>query len=252
MKQRVGLTDIEIVYSRPGLKGRSAFGEHTPLAPVGDVWRTGANEATRITFSTAVKFGGADVPAGSYGLFTIPGATEWTVILNKVPNQWGAYKYDSKNDLVRVTAAPVHLADAVETFTIDVNDIRDEAATLELVWGNVKVPVKLAVDVVGLVGPQIEASMKALAGSYDRAAMFYLEHGMDLAKATDWIDAALKQQPNSFYLVYHKAQILAKQGDKAGALAAARRSLELVAKQDAPIKDEYTGLNQKLIDSLGQ
>lgn len=141
LKQRVGLTDIEIVYSRPGVKGRTIFGG---LVPYDKVWRTGANEATRITFSTAVKFNGADVPAGTYGLFTIPGKDEWTVILNKTPSQWGAFHYDEKADLLRVKATPVTLADPVETFTIDINDLRDDSATLDLVWEKTRVPVKLS------------------------------------------------------------------------------------------------------------
>jgi len=141
LKQRVGLTDIEIDYSRPGVKGRAIFGG---LVPLDKVWRTGANAATRITFSTPVKFNGADVPAGTYSLFTIPGQNEWTVILNKTANQWGAFHYDEKDDLLRVKATPVALDTSVETFTIDINDIRDDSATLELIWDKTRVPVKLS------------------------------------------------------------------------------------------------------------
>ena len=125
IKQRVGFTDIEINYSRPSMRGRKIFGG---LLPYGEVWRTGANSATKITFSTSVKFGGADVPAGTYALFSIPGQNEWTVILNKVPGQWGAYAYDAKNDLVRVKAAPAALTRPFETFAISFNDLASEAA----------------------------------------------------------------------------------------------------------------------------
>jgi hypothetical protein len=143
LKQRVGLTDIEIVYSRPGVKNRKIFGG---LVPYGEVWRTGANAATQISFSKPVKLNGADVPAGTYSLFTIPGETEWTVILNKTVKQWGAFKYDEKADFVRVKATPVTLAEPVETFTIDINDIRDDSATLNLIWDKTRVPVKLTVE----------------------------------------------------------------------------------------------------------
>lgn len=141
LKQRVGNTDIEIVYSRPGVKGRKIFGG---LVPYEKVWRTGANQATRITFSTAVKLNGSDVPAGTYALFTIPGKDEWTVIINKTDSQWGSFKYDEKTDLLRVKATPVTLSDAVETFTIDINDLRDDSATLNLIWDKTRVPVKLS------------------------------------------------------------------------------------------------------------
>lgn len=143
LKQRVGLTDIEIVYSRPGIKGRTIFGG---LVPYDQVWRTGANEATRVTFSAPVKLNGADIPAGTYALFTIPGEKEWTIIINKGAKQWGAFSYNQKDDLVRVKATPVKLPESVETFTIDINDIRDDSATLDLIWDKTRVPVKLEVE----------------------------------------------------------------------------------------------------------
>ncbi len=253
VKQRVGFTDIEIEYSRPGVKGREVFGD---LEPYGVVWRTGANSATKITFSTNVKFGGADVPAGTYALFSIPDPTEWTVILNKVTGQWGSYSYDQKNDLVRVKTKPVHLAEAVETFLIDLNNIRDDSASLNLIWQNTLVPVALQFDVVPTVVQKIQEAMNAekkpSVPVYDQAAMFYLEHNLDLNKAAEWIAAAIEQQPKAFYLYYHQAQILAKKGDKPGAIAAAKRSIELAAAQNPVAKDEYTRLNEKVISSLGQ
>jgi hypothetical protein len=145
LKQRVGMTDIEIVYSRPGVKGRTIFGG---LVPYDKVWRTGANEATRITFSAPVKLNDTDVPAGTYALFTIPGEKEWTIIVNKGARQWGAFRYDEKADLMRVKATPVKVAEPVETFTIDINDIRDDSATLNLIWEKTRVPVKLSVQKV--------------------------------------------------------------------------------------------------------
>ncbi len=156
LKQRVGLTDIEVVYSRPGVKNRDIFGG---IVPYGQVWRTGANQATKITFSTPVKFNGAEVPAGTYALFTIPGEQEWTVILNKTTNQWGSFRYDEKTDFTRVKATPRTLAIDVETFTINFTDIRDESAVLYLAWDNVLVPVKIEMDVASKVVPQIEAAM---------------------------------------------------------------------------------------------
>ena len=108
LKQRVGLTDIEIVYSRPGVKDRTIFGG---IVPYGQVWRTGANQATKVTFSTPVKLEGIDIPAGTYALFTIPGETEWTIIINKNAAQFGAFQYNQKDDLVRFKVTPVTLAE---------------------------------------------------------------------------------------------------------------------------------------------
>ena len=254
LKQRVGLTDIEVTYSRPSMRGRKIFGS---LEPYGKVWRTGANNATKVTFSTAVKFGGTDVPAGTYALFSIPGPDEWTVILNKVPAQWGAYSYDAKNDVARVKAVPARLAAPVETFAIGFSDLASEsAATFTLTWENVLVPVKIEVDVAGVLVPQLEAVMSAPEGKkpYLSAAMFYYENNLDLDKALAWMDAGLAEQPTAFWMVYRKGLILAKKGDKAGATAAAQKSLELVknapAEVPAPLKDEYIRLNEALLATL--
>ncbi|MDB6093814.1 MAG: hypothetical protein JWM32_1376 [Verrucomicrobia bacterium] len=249
LKQRVGLTDIEVDYSRPSVKGRVIFGG---LEAYGKVWRTGANTATKITFSTPVKFGGADVPAGSYALYSIPGETEWTVILNKVVGQWGAYSYDQKNDLVRVTAKPVKLVQPIETFTIEFNELRNESAQFELVWEKTLVPVKIEVDLVGQLVPQIESVMSSSAAKkpYASAAMFYYEQNLDLKKAVEWMDAALKANPDAFYLVYRKALILEKMGDKAGAIATAEASLAAAKKDSSPAKDEYVRLNEALLARL--
>jgi hypothetical protein len=245
LKQRVGLTDIEIVYSRPGLKGRKVFGG---LVSYGEVWRTGANTATKVVFSTPIKINGTEVPAGTYALFTIPSELEWTVILSKAPGQWGAYRYDQKDDQLRVKVVPQKLAEPVETFTIDINDIRDDSATLNLIWEKVRVPVKLQLDLKAKLAPQIEKAMAAPDGKkpYFQAAMFYYDHGMDLQKANEWVNAAIKER-EAFYIVHLKAKILAKLGDKEGAIAAAKRSTELA--QEA--KDSgYVTLNKDLIASL--
>jgi tetratricopeptide (TPR) repeat protein len=251
LKQRVGLTDIEINYSRPSLKGRVVVGK---IDPYGKVWRTGANSATRISFSTPVKLEGSKLDAGTYELFTIPSSDEWTVILQKAGKQWGAYQYKEANDSLRVKTKPVALASPVETFTIGINDIRDESATLNLVWADWRVPVKVEVDVVSTLVPQIEAVMASDAAKkpYAQAAMFYRDHDLDLKKAAAWFDAAIAEQPNAYYYLYHKATILAKMGDKAGALAMARQSIELASKDkdNVAAKDEYTRLNEALIASL--
>lgn len=249
VKQRVGLTDIEVVYSRPGMKDRKIFGG---LVPFGEIWRTGANQATKVTFSTDLKFGGTSVPAGSYALFTIPGEKEWTVILSKVTGQWGAYRYDAKDDAARVQVAPVKLSEPVETLLIDVNNIRDESATLNLVWEKTCVPVKLELDITPTLVSQIEKVMASDEEEkpYAQAAMFYLDHGLDLKQAATWMDEAIKAQPDAFYLIYRKGLILEKSGDKAGALAAAQKSLDMASKAEGGIREEYTRLNKELIARL--
>ncbi len=249
IKQRVGLTDVEISYSRPSVKGRKIFGE---LLPYGEIWRTGANQATKLTFSTPVKLNGTALDAGTYEIFSIPSADEWTVIVHKPMSQWGAYAYDAKNDVTRLKVKPVNLPSPIETFTIQIGDLRDESATLYFAWERVRIPLKLEVDVKSIVLPQIE---KAMASDnpkkpYFPAAMFYFEHNIDLNKALQWIDAALAADPNAFYMAYHKARLLAKMGNKEGAKAAANQSKEIANKIGGAVAKEYTHLNDTLIATL--
>jgi hypothetical protein len=249
LKQRVGITDVEINYSRPSAKGRKIFGG---LIPYGEVWRTGANQATKVSFSTPVKINGTALASGTYELFTIPNENEWTVIFHKPMSQWGAYAYDAKNDVVRVVAKPIALPSSIETFSIGVTDLRDESATLYLLWEKTRVPLKLEVDLTATLVPQIEAVMASDATEkpYFPAAIFYLDHDLDLTKATTWFDAAFAAQPSGFYIVYHKARLLAKTGDKSGAIAAAKQSIAIAEKAGGAVKDEYIRLNHALIASL--
>ncbi len=250
LKQRVGVTDIEVVYSRPSMKGREIFGK---LEPFGTVWRTGANNATRISFSTAVKVQGSALAAGTYELFTIPGREEWTVIFQKAGKQWGSYAYDQKNDTLRVAARVIDFGAPVETFTIDFNTLRDSSATMNLLWERTLISLKIEMDLSSLI-PQIEAFMAGPGEKkpYVNAAMFYLDNGLDLKKALAWMDAAIAEQPDAFYYVYRKAKVQAAMGDKAGALATAKASIaDAMAKAPSPLlRDEYVRLNNELIASL--
>ena len=250
LKQRVGLTDIEVVYSRPGVKNRTIFGG---IVPYGQVWRTGANQATTISFSTPVKLEGVDIPAGKYAMFTIPGENEWTVIISKNAAQWGSFQYNEKDDVARFKVTPVTLAESIETFTIEFNHIRDESAVLNLVWDKTVVPIHVSVEVTSQLVPQIEAAMAATGkksdGFYFQAATFYYNHDLDQKKALDWVNAGLADNPRIAYEMLHlKAQILAKEGDKAGAIAAAKQSTELAIKAEGP-GSSFVKMNQDLIAS---
>ena len=256
LRQRIGLTDVEIVYSRPSMRRHTVFGG---IVPYGEVWRTGANASTKINFSTEVKLNGVEIPAGKYALYTIPDEKEWTVIIYKDPGLWGAFNYDATKDLARIKAAPVKLAEAVETFTIDFNDVRDDSATLNLSWGRTRVPVKLTVDIVGDLLVKIEGSMsspeKKQPATYLQAATFYFNHSQDpkdLTKALLWVDTGLVSKPPiAFELLHLKAQILAKAGDKAGAMAAAQESSTLAIQAEGP-GSSYVKMNMDIISSLRQ
>jgi hypothetical protein len=245
IKQHVGLTDIEVDYSRPGIKGREIFGA---MIPYGQVWRTGANQATKIVFSTPVKLNGAEIPAGTYALMTIPGKDEWTIIINKGSEQWGAYKYDEKADVARFKVAPKTLEHPIETFTIEFNKITDDSSFINLLWDKVEVPIKMEVNYVDKLVSQIEAVMASdeKKKPYFQSALFYYNHGLDLHKASKWVDEAIAER-DAHYMNYVKAEILAKLGDKAGAIAAAKHSSELATKAN---DSGYVKLDADLIKSL--
>jgi hypothetical protein len=249
VKQRIGLTDVEVTYHRPIAHGRVIFGG---LVPYDATWRTGANNATKISFSSPVKLNGKDVAAGTYELFTIPGKSEWTVIIHKNMSQWGDYSYDAKNDVLRFTAKPAALSTPLEAMTISFADFTPKSATMSIAWEKTQVPVSIEVDVVGMLKPKIEAVMAAPGDKkpYVPAAMFYYENNIELKQANAWMDAAIAENPKAFWFIYRKGLILAKMGDKAGALAAANQALALANEAKGSMKDEYVRLNQALIASL--
>ena len=245
VQQRVGLTDIGVEYSRPGVKGRKVFGG---LVPYGEVWRTGANTATKLTFSTDVKVEGMAVPAGAYALYTIPGEKEWTVILGKVTGQWGAYQYDEKNDQLRAKVKPVAAQEPVETMTISVDDVKNGSAVLAITWDKTRVPVKIDTDLVASMMPKIQAAMAGDGKKpYFQAAMFYFENGQDLKQALAWMDEAVKEQPDAVWIVYRRGLVQEKVGDKKAALASGQSALEMAKKAGGAAGAEYTRLSQALI-----
>jgi len=244
IKQNFGLSQIEISYSRPGVKGRKIFGD---LVPYGKVWRTGANNATTITFGDDVTIGDKKVPAGNYGILTIPGENEWTVIITKQTDVTSPAAYKQDQDVVRVTVKPYQLPFSIETFTIGLGDITGDSCKLELMWDNVYVHVPITTDVDSKVMNQIKDVMQSDNRPYFQAALYYIENGKDLNQAVTWLDKAIAQNPDGFYIYYQKARALAKLGKKQDALAASNKSIELAKTAK---NDDYVALNEKLQKSL--
>jgi hypothetical protein len=222
--QDFGLGKIEIVYSRPSLKGRAVFGAGSLLAPIGDVWRTGANGATKLTFSDPVTIGGKTLPAGSYGLFTIPGATEWTVIINTNSKGWGSFEYKEAEDLVRLKVAPETTGSTTETFSIGIEAITAQTAIIYLKWGKTKVNIPISTDIRPAVRAQIEAASAAATvnpNMYQSAATFYLELDNDYNKALVYADKAIAANAKAYWLHLLKARIHVALKDQKGAKASA-------------------------------
>jgi len=241
--QEFGLGQITVKYSRPNIKGRNIS---TDLAPNGEVWRTGANNATVITITEAITMEGNQVAPGEYALFTIPGKDEWTIILNKETKQWGAYSYKQSEDVLRFKVKPVKLNDRVETFNIAFNNVMLNIARLDLLWGNTRVSINMSTDVDAKVMARIDEAMKSDKKPYYEAAVYYYENGKDLKKALEWINIAEASDQKAPWFKYQKARIQLKMGDKAGAAQTAKAGIEAAKAMN---NAEYIRLNGKILTS---
>ena len=248
----VGLTTVKVDYSRPRVKGRKVFGEKDVMHPYGQIWRTGANNGTRISFSDDVTVEGTKITKGEYLIFTWPGATEWTVSLYKdlsIGGNTDAYKKEDEVANFKVKADK--LANKVETLTVSIDDIAEDnkSAKVTIAWENVAIHFGVAVDFDAAVMKSIEANTKVNPNSYVAAARYYYDTNKDLKKALEWVDLGIAGNPNAFWNVHFKAQIQQKMGDKKGALITAQQSLDL-AKKNADGDFGYVKLNEDLIKSL--
>ena len=209
LQQRVGLVDVTVDYGRPGVKGRTIFGE---LEPYGRVWRTGANASTKITFSGDVVIDKKEVPAGTYGLYTIPQRKQWTIILSKNSKLWGAGGYQESDDLIRVEVKPKKLKQVCETLTIDFERHHPNGADLSISWDKIKVVLPIFVDSDQQVLAEIERKLKEpvasiKAATWFDAGMFYYEKSLDLKQAESWIGKAVQASPNAFWYLYYHAEV---------------------------------------------
>lgn len=244
VKQEFALGSVEVNYARPSKKGRAIFGD---LVPYGAIWRTGANAATTITFSDEVIIGDKKVPAGKYGLLTIPDKSEWTVIITKQTDVTspGAYKQDQ--DVARVKVAPVAMPLTVETFMITFDNATSSSIDMIMLWDQTAVSVPIKMEVDSKVMAQINNTMTKDNKPYFQAAMYYMENGKDLNQANAWFDKAIDQNPQAYWVYHQKANCLAKLGKKADAITVANKSLDMARAANNP---DYVTLNQKLIASL--
>ena len=237
-EQRVGITDVSIAYSRPGVKGRKIFGD---LLPFGEIWRFGANSPTKIKFADTLMAGGQTLPPGEYAIYAIPGASEWTILFGKDPKvQAGDFK--QADAAAKLTVKPEALATNVESFTLEFSDLTSNSANLTMRWEKTAVKIPLTAEVDRKVMASIKSTLNDV-GPYWSAANYYYDNNRDLKTALEWVDKVIEKNPQ-FYNVHLKAKIQKKMGDCKAALVTAERSLEL--SKTAKNRD-YEKLNEKLI-----
>lgn len=227
-EQVVGLTTVSVQYSRPSAKGRLVYGE---LVPFGKNWRTGANENTIVTFSEDVLIGNKPLLKGKYALFTVPRADSWDFIFYTETTNWGLPEnWDESKVALRVTVAPESLSKPVETFTISINNVTTDAATLDLSWEKTIVSLKIEVPTQKVVLKTIEQVLSGpTANDYYTCAQYYYQTNNDLLKALEWVNKAInttKEVDVPFWYYRLKSLIQYKLGDKKGALDSAKISLE--------------------------
>ena len=243
LKQGVGLSEVTIEYSRPGVKGRTIFGADG-LVPDGKFWRLGANAATKFTFSDDVKLGGQEVKKGEYAVLVMPGATEWKVNLYPYESSsWPTYveKEPAVSFMVKSQTIPVK----IETFIIDINNIKASSATIDIVWESTYVAIPLEVEVDARVEKDIKKVMAGPSGNdYYAAASYYHEKGENLEQALEWIQKATSVKEPRFWQVRRESLILADLGKYPEAIAAAKLSLDLAKKAE---NDDYVTMNMNSI-----
>ena len=221
--QRVGLTDVEITYSRPGVKGRDIFGA---LVPYGEIWRTGANASTKVKFSTDVTINGENLAAGTYSFYAIPTEGEWTMILNTNLNHWGTDGYSQDEDAVRLNVASKPLNDAVENVRISVENITKSSGEITLSWANTSVAVPFTVEVDEQIEKNVNKSKGDAMRAYRASANLAADKG-DYVEAIEDIDIAIAMNSTNWYTQWLKAEIYAKSGDYKKAIKQGEMAIDM-------------------------
>ena len=239
--QMVGLTDVEVEYSRPGVKGRNIFGD---LVPFGKVWRTGANSNTTISFSEDVLIDGKTLKKGKYALYTMPKVESWDIIFYSKTDNWGNPEvWDESDVALRATVVPQMLNKNVENLTIDINNLDNNFGYLNISWDKTIASLKFEVPTQKMAMASIDKIMAGpSSGDYFSAAQFYLQSNGDLTKALTYVNKALElNKATPYWYTKLKSLIQAKLGDKKGAIETAKISL---ASAKEAKNNDYVKMNE--------
>ena len=234
-QQQVGLANFTLEYGQPNKQGRTIFGS---LIPYNKLWRTGANSSTKITIDQEVSLAGNIIPAGTYGLYSIPSQKEWIIILSKNSKLWGAGGYNESEDFVRFAVHSSTLEDTLETFTIHFENFNTNGADLIIAWENTKVKIPVFVDSDKAIFEEIESKITNATGditpaTYFDAAQFYYLKNVELDKAIVWFDKAIELRPSAFWYVYYRGELAYHLKDFKTAKTYATRCLEAAKKSSS-------------------
>ncbi len=247
IEQEVGLTNVTLEYSRPAVKGREIFGN---LVPFGEVWRTGANENTKVTFSDDVEIAGKSLKKGTYAIYTVPNKDSWEVIFYSDANNWGnPQKWDDSKVALKANAKVETMPFSMESFGIYVNDIKNDGAVLDFIWSNTLASLEFKVPTDPKTMASIEKVMNGPgANDYYAAASYYQESGKDLKKAHEWIKKATGMKEDAFWMWRKRSLIEAELGMKKEAIASAQKSMSLAEKAN---NADYVKMNKASLKEWG-
>ncbi|MEO0898463.1 MAG: DUF2911 domain-containing protein [Bacteroidota bacterium] len=243
MEQAVGMSTVTLEYSRPGVKGRTVFGD---LVPFDKIWRTGANRATKVTFSKDINFNGKEVKAGTYAMYTIPGKDSWTVMLNTDLSIGGnVAKYSTDTEVHRSTVKPNMMDTKMESFMIFVDNLRDASADLVLAWDQTAVVIPMKIDTDKDVMASIERTMAGpSANDFYASALYYYNNDKDMDQALKWISKAADMRPEAYWVATWKARILDKMDKRDEAVSTAKKAMEMAEKAG---NMDYVKINKGII-----
>jgi len=243
--QTIGLTDVKIEYSRPAMRGRVIMGD---LVPYGELWRTGANANTKISFSDPVTISGVTIPKGEYALYTRPGKEMWEVFFYKKSDNWALPKVWDANQVAVVSESKANETEnQVESFTIQIENISNDSAELSISWENTKVSTLINVPTHEKTMASIKKSLSQdpSPSDYYNSAVYYLNSGQDLKQAKLWMETAVKKGNDKYYHLRQYSLILAALGDNSGAVEVAKKSYKLA---EAAGNKDYLKMNKESID----
>lgn len=246
ISQDFSTSKIEITYSRPSMRGRKVFGD---LVAYGKVWRTGANAATKVTISEEMVIGGSTIKPGSYSLYSIPGQSEFTVIMNKNTGGWpGGDGWSKDDDVARFTVPASRTSQTVETFSVGISNVTFSSCSIDIMWENTMISIPVKADNQQRLLTAIDKAITAPNIPYQQAATYLFETGQNLDKALEYASAALDRNPKAYWIALQKAKIAAKLGRSDVARDAAKKTIEIVkaAGGDA----DYEKSAQDILNSL--
>ena len=247
--QDFGMGSIELTYSRPNIKGRTVLKEKSELAPLGSMWRLGANAATKIKFTDKVTIGGTELEAGTYVIYAVPGKDIWDVIFNKGVNNWGTDGYKEAEDVVHVKVKAGKATNFAESFTMQIINVAAETCELHMTWGSVQVAVPISTNIKDRVRAQVEKALAAetvQANTYYNAASFYYDFDKDNNNALVNITKAVEGNKEAYWMLLLKARIEKALGDKVSAKASAQKCIDIATGKNA----DYVTFANELIKSL--